>query len=1683
MMKMANLQKLMVVALLWLTYGECQAQKLTPVSEDYCYHSGAFWYNNQEVNYDNGNSFFYQDINMDGKLEVLIHQGLTYIFNRDTIRTTGIRWIDTEGNSVKEEPTLSINPEKLGLMEDINGDGIVDFVCRVNGNSNITFFLSKDNSYERIETPSIQNNYAGCYSPCIIDINHDGLKDLLFYRKNAVGYAYIPAAYIQTANHRFFYQDLEVVTDEKELENANFSTGGNGAFTVSGGVSSISVANGMFAKAPMFDGFIEDMRRVAPLGEQEKNDIIVADINNDGYPDVITNIYPTLLSLPDGRYYAGSLKGKVVIVDINNDGLKDIIMFSAGSVWLYTSRSDGEFDSRKLIDNGSITGMYCQDFNCDGLTDIMLQAASNEYSFIVFYKNKGEGEFSKKENMLNGRYLFSKPYDFENNGKASVMACKVTLEKSENTPLKHLIWDDNFKLTEIEVIHENKILYIPYQYNQYDANQYEAYFRVADFDGDGILEIICNTGSYTYNYIINYHSYLYSPFSPSPNTAPEQMPMPNVIYDKQSGSVKIEWPLGSDKETSASDLTYTVRMGAEEDKQNLMVYNAGASRYCVADAGLWDKGKVYVSVRATDANGKFGEWSPEATFTVETQRAGFTYMTKDQKAEYLTTADTLVVRSTNGKQLTYSLPNDGKVIMQESDSAYIVFSSYGEKTIEASYEGANKSLHTIQVMPLKAIKTGVGFRPDVFIDLDGDGLTEGVKKGMASDGYGNNLSGLYAYEDNEYKKLGTMFNSDIKAIDEPVFMDYTMNGLPDIYSNNGWSINKNGTTYHWILNRGDLDFEVEKSPVGGGSKAQYLDLNNDGLMDYVESGTYFNKGDFTFEKKIIPTGIYVDIDKDGLLDVVQEKYSPNRFIVNHNKGNLEFEQISEIILEDGERWENKVMDINNDGYPDCIVSKGTFRDSYNREANDYQSYAYLGSKDMTFTERIELPGKPLLVDLDNNGYVDYLIAGETDLHSRKGDYIFAMGEADGFSTLSCPSSNFGSSRAFTTSFLTDINNDGKPDNPNSEYYKILQSAFTNNAPTAPTLISVAQDNDFVVVSWTGARDKETPNMALRYNLSIKEKGAKGDGSYIISPLNQTKDEAKAIDNGTMQYRYATRFPIPFSRFTAGKTYEVQVQTIDGWCEHSPFSKVVEFTPTAQVLFTMPEKAGVGQKVPFTLKDNSGDTADINTDGGTIDNNTIIWTTSGVKTISVTAGGVTTSRQILIVDKPDLTFSIPTKMLSGSMVTITLPADFYRADAVTTLTSNSKNVSCVVNEGKGVVVMPSTAGNYNVTINYEDDVFGKLSETNTVEIVDFTPEISQVSVKSDGCLIQWSKDMGNEFASLLTGKVKVYRETSIAGKYDVIGETRLTDGKYMDRTARPDVKSCRYLLTVENNYGSESQSSRIHASVLLMANHGLGNDVNLHWNGYIGAQVATYRIYAGSSRENLQQIDEVSGNTLSYIHHRSNDDRTFYAIAYTLNTGQSSAALMHRAALTDESQSNIICSDEAYNVTLVQGISVYEKDGLINLDGNTNELHMQAIVTPALATLSRVEWSIIAGNDLAEIDQKGTLKICDNENGGIVTVQARAIDGSEVFGTMNITVAPYHTTDIRNANLSYIVPIIGISNGRVYINNVRNTTDVMILTVTGAVTYHNKIVADTCIHLTKGIYIVKVGEKAKKVYIK
>lgn len=143
-------------------------------------------------------------------------------------------------------------------------------------------------------------------------------------------------------------------------------------------------------------------------------------------------------------------------------------------------------------------------------------------------------------------------------------------------------------------------------------------------------------------------------------------------------------------------------------------------------------------------------------------------------------------------------------------------------------------------------------------------------------------------------------------------------------------------------------------------------------------------------------------------------------------------------------------------------------------------------------------------------------------------------------------------------------------------------------------------------------------------------------------------------------------------------------------------------------------------------------------------------------------------------------------------------------------------------------------------------------------------------------------------------------------------------------------------------------------------------------------MSQYIVYAGSSPDNLSEVDRLSGNACSYVHHRTSTGVTYYAIGF--NVTSSSQKHVQRASKVAMPASNVISSAEAYGVIPVTALEIAATEADATFSETQTTLHLKALVTPALATIRTVEWSIVDGETLATVDSRGSLQVLSGLHG-------------------------------------------------------------------------------------------------------
>ena len=1561
---------------------------------------------------------FFDDVNNDGKLE--------YLWNYQD----KMQWLSIDGSLVLDLNAIKDNGIRGLKLQKLNAEPYSGFAFYGVDYSSIKckVLIPRDGSYVYHEF-GMKNTTGATWA----DVNLDGLEDLLYW-DNSDG-TYRPYFKLQKKDGTFMTQPVPVVTDPEELKSAQYAMAGNGAFTIR--------TNGMTAFASPNSGYYS------------KDPMTVVDLNLDGYPDFIDENGNSLISLGNGKYYSAAFSGRVKVADVNGDGLTDLIVYSNGELKLKLNTGT-DFKETLLLSNNAVDGIHVLDCNGDGLLDVLVTVPGKENSFIAFLKNQGNGTFRKSVKSFTGEYKWSAPYFINNNGLPSLFTLgDFTFKKDDSSVItirEGLVtiwnWDSNFKVT-------------PTSINQ--DTSYALALPPRDIDGDGKMEFSAYIPE---NDWAAEKSGIFRYAVDKVNTAPKKMKAPGLVLDKSIGMLRAEWEAGSDAENATGDLSYEFEISSGGE---YLYRTYTKSLFALAAAGVWGKNSVSARVRAIDACGMKGEWSDYAQLNDISQLATFTI---DKKT--VSTCDTVFVSSLNGQDFTLRGKPDDTIVISADGRQGIMFDTFGKKQIEAvSSDGLTFALD-VDVLPFRIENIASNFG-GVFFDYFQEGRMLGMR-----------WNGLCVYNNGKFDKLPVFGLSDGVDSDILAVFDANMDGLPDALC--APSPNDDRFRTQAVINLGDGDFEKSTDAYTYDGKEYYVryphyyvDLNNDGLLDYCSYDSdaskhkvYYNNGDGTFTSKPLDFGDYTldevyykafaDYDRDGRIDaLVRLKNNNNKkcYAVAFNKGNGKFDVVEIKLPANSElSSDSKPYDIDGDGYMDIM--------SY---------YPVMNKGNRTFeVQQVHSQNIPVYMDLDLDGKLDYQSSNRMEFTTSNN------GSPVTFENLQ-PQKYISGKSDFVD--FVDVDNDGVPDRVYGEINLIKQKCI-NTPPTAPTTVYANQKNGEVVISWSGATDKESTNAQLLYNISIRKKGETGDGSYIWSPLNANDDNAKMARTGIQTYyRQATTLPMPISRFEAGKTYEICVQTLDPWMAHSPFSKVIEFTPTETTLVSLPEKAGVGQAVKASVESNVGEITLTTDDGEVRNDGTIVWNTPGLKTVQAVSAAnsqVQGTVRIMIYEQPSLEVNIPDKVLAGQTIVVDMPKCFGNEDAKVSVSADNAEVAYDANTNQAVVVISENATSCSLKLNYSDDVWSSVVKKNyDVEVVGvgWQPQLAQVTVADGHNVLEWNAGQTLPDASIFTGKVNIYRETNVADSYEKIGEIALENGRFVDTDSRPDVKSNRYMITLPTVYGVESAPSRVHASVHLMVNKGMGNDINLHWTPYEGADISQYVIFAGATPDNMQVVETLSGYSRSYVHHRTSDDVTYYAIGMKQKSGAMKSRGMRAEAKQEVVSSNVISSKEAYAVKLVTNIEIQTEETDATISETQTTLHLKAWVTPVLATIANVEWSIVEGAEFATIDKNGVFTANMGSKAGSVVVQAKAIDGSGVVAKRTFDIPQSTGVSAVTDGASTVTILSGY--GHIFVKNASGL--ITVTTASGAVVHRSVADGERKVCLPAGIYIVKTGKTARKVVVR
>ncbi|RLF01653.1 MAG: hypothetical protein DRJ64_10350 [Thermoprotei archaeon] len=141
------------------------------------------------------------------------------------------------------------------------------------------------------------------------------------------------------------------------------------------------------------------------------------------------------------------------------------------------------------------------------------------------------------------------------------------------------------------------------------------------------------------------------------------------------------------------------------------------------------------------------------------------------------------------------------------------------------------------------------------------------------------------------------------------------------------------------------------------------------------------------------------------------------------------------------------------------------------------------------------------------------------------------------------------------------------------------------------------------------------------------------------------------------------------------------------------------------------------------------------------------------------------------------------------------------------------------------------------------------------------------------IIAWPKPN-----NLLIDSIRIYRESSVSGIYNIIGIKSSSDTMiFLDTSAIPEIMSYQYRLAAVDSCGMTTSFGPAHKTIHLNIYAGLNGQWNLSWERYQGFNYGSYRIYRGADSLHLKMLTQIQGNLQTFTDISAPAGKQFYQI--------------------------------------------------------------------------------------------------------------------------------------------------------------------------------------------------------------
>lgn len=212
----------------------------------------------------------------------------------------------------------------------------------------------------------------------------------------------------------------------------------------------------------------------------------------------------------------------------------------------------------------------------------------------------------------------------------------------------------------------------------------------------------------------------------------------------------------------------------------------------------------------------------------------------------------------------------------------------------------------------------------------------------------------------------------------------------------------------------------------------------------------------------------------------------------------------------------------------------------------------------------------------------------------------------------------------------------------------------------------------------------------------------------------------------------------------------------------------------------------------------------------------------------------------------------------------------------------------------------------------------------------------VDTSTNTNLVVWEKPVTNTIESF-----NIYRETSQAGLYQLIGNVPYTDESiYNDLVASPSVRSWRYKIASVDACGVESEISEHHKTIHLVVNLGLGSDINLSWDSYEGFVFTEFVIKRYTDLDGWNTLTTMPVNLFTYTDTPPTTDGLIYLV--TVDAPSTCTSTMLWAQDFNSARSNkdnrMQTQDASLSELLAANMEVYPNptNGEVFLENSTSQ---------------------------------------------------------------------------------------------------------------------------------------------------